>query len=152
MNSYILYLCLFFLVSSCTSQSKISLAHEMSQLKGGFDREQVNLQFKSMVKESSALNEKQKSKLLKLHIYVLRKTEKINRKMNKLKIVSFKYLTEKEYDPNIIDEIKRQLKVENKKKIKIMLNAEIQAKEILGVRYLDIYSQEYFGDQFYHRL
>ena len=67
------------------------------------------------MKESGALNVKQKNELLKLNIDVLQKIEKVTRKMNKLKIVSFKYLTEKEYDPDLLAEIKRQLKVENKK-------------------------------------
>ena len=61
------------------------------------------------------MNVKQKNELLKLNIDVLQKIEKVTRKMNKLKIVSFKYLTEKEYDPDLLAEIKRQLKVENKK-------------------------------------
>lgn len=145
---------LFFvlILSSCTSQSRKSVNDEIKELKGDFNSKQVNLRYEKMVKSSKRLNEKQKRELLNLHLDVLQKTEIISKKINKLKIISFRYLTEKEYDSDIMEEIKIQLKAQNKKKTKILNNADSRTREILGVNYQDAYSLEDFRDLFHHRM
>jgi hypothetical protein len=146
-----LNLCFMLLLSACTTMTKKVVGDELKDLKGDFSQEQVNSKYKSMVSKSKVLNEKQKSDLLNLHFKVQRKTQSITKRMNKLKIISYKYLTEKEYDSDMIKEIKRQLEVQQEKKDKVLRKAEIETKQILGVGYESSMMEEY-GDILFDRL
>jgi hypothetical protein len=146
-----LNLCFMLFFGACTTMTKKVVGDELRDLKGDFNQEQVNSKYKTMVSKSKVLSKKQKSDLLNLHFKVQRKTQSITKRMNKLKIISYKYLTEKEYDSGMFKEIKRQLEIQQEKKDKVLRKAEIETKQILGVSYESSMMEEY-GDIFFDRL
>lgn len=82
--------------------------------------------------QSKNLSEEQKEKLLKLHSQMAADTFKIQDETSKLKAVLFETMVQKPFNEKKVNIIKKQLIALNDQKMKNMLSAIDQVKDIIG--------------------
>jgi uncharacterized membrane protein YhiD involved in acid resistance len=151
MKDFLTRSCLIIFLASCTSQVKNKLSDEIRQLKGNYSEEEVQIQYINEVRRSESLNRKQKNELLKLHVEIQDQKQEIDQKINKLKILSYMYLTAPKYNSDMINEIKNELNSNEKKKMYLYNKLEHHTRRILGRTFQDMNSSEREGNINYQR-
>ena len=126
---YIIIISLIF--ASCAGmEDEVNL--EKQETRAPASRQQMNEKTKQIIMNSKDLTSEQKLQFSELHERVVDDISTIKEETYKLKIILFNNLSASNYNERKTKEIIKQLKKLNDKKFKVMSNALIKSREILG--------------------
>ncbi|MGZ3772546.1 MAG: Spy/CpxP family protein refolding chaperone [Pseudobdellovibrionaceae bacterium] len=131
---FLMALCLFSVVNCASkpTQEEVKVQQEVqAEPPRKMHGEVAQKGFESIV-QSKSLTDDQKAKLLKLHTKMSAETSQIQDETSKLKAVLFDTMTAKPYDSKKVNVIKKRLITLNDKKMKNMLKAIDEVKDIVG--------------------
>lgn len=131
-------------IAACSSTTKKEIAQEKAQVE--IECSNVNSQMREKMQDafdrSKKLNEAQKDQFTELHIVTAEKMCNINKDIQKLKVVLIENLANDKYNDKKVNQITKQIKNLNNKKMDIMFSNLDKAREILGV-----HAKEFFRDR-----
>lgn len=117
---------------SCASTTKNEVQKEKSQVVLDAKSKSILDRAHKDILNSASLDPETKDDFIALQYQTYAEAQEVNKELRKLKVLFFQSLTQKDFNEKKTNEIIRQLKKQNERKLDIMINAFYQAKKILG--------------------